>query len=225
MDLARKTGKTYIEEAIAHYQDQKVNKEPEDVTSPSQKNKFFDSEEFYSAIQQGDTETVKRLLDEGQNPDPATSKYTPIMFAASEGHTEILRAILEHHPRLNRINKNGYTALHIAAISGDTDCVKLLLDYGIDLNIKTKEDDTALHKAIMLNNPEMVRLLLQKGADPNVDNARKYRPIDLAILKSNYEIIEELLKNGAQPSEGDTFEDLKSRASNSKVAGLIEPYC
>ncbi len=224
MSLARKTGNKYIEESIEFYKDQKTAEATEKTSAIEDESKLFDSDEFYSAIEKGDSETVKRLLSEGQNPDPVTSNYTPVMLAAREGQPEALREILKHNPRLNRINKNGYTALHIAVISGNTTCVELLVEHGIDINIKSKGEDTALHKAILQQNPEMVELLLKKGANPNIDNGRSYRPIDLAILKEDEQIVKMLLSHGAQPSDGDTFEDLTSRAANSNIAELIKQY-
>lgn len=63
----------------------------------------------------GDLSTVARLLDDGVSPDYASaqgdSQMTALMWAASEGHVDIAKSLIENKADVNATNKNGFTAL------------------------------------------------------------------------------------------------------------------
>ncbi len=61
--------------------------------------------------------------------------FTPLASAAIEGHTEIVKLLLEKHAKVDLVNNHGNTALILAAYKGYTEIVKLLLkaNAGVDL--------------------------------------------------------------------------------------------
>ncbi|XP_052267192.1 caskin-2-like isoform X3 [Dreissena polymorpha] len=68
---------------------------------------------------------------------------TCLHLAAKNGHSEIIRLLLQGGMNINRVTLQG-TCLHEAALFGKTDVVKLLLDCGVDVNKVNSYDQTAL---------------------------------------------------------------------------------
>ena len=56
------------------------------------------------------------------------------MYAAQEGHEEILRLLLENGADVNAKDRSKKTALHMAADKGHVSTLKLLLKNGADIN-------------------------------------------------------------------------------------------
>jgi ankyrin repeat protein len=52
------------------------------------------------------------------------------MYAASEGHTDIVRALIDAGVDVNAKDNYGPTALEVAALNGHTDIVDLLKSAG-----------------------------------------------------------------------------------------------
>jgi ankyrin repeat protein len=98
--------------------------------------------------------------------------------AASHGHTEAVRFMLDHGfpPGTRSEQDDGATALHLAAAAGSVSTVRLLLDRGADLEARdTSWDSTPLEWAIVGSGmqlghapdpdwPATVRVLLDAGA-------------------------------------------------------------
>ena len=61
------------------------------------------------------------------------------MYAASVGHIDILKFLIEKSADLEQKNEDGFTALHWAAYVGNLDSVKTLVEKGADLRSKNSE--------------------------------------------------------------------------------------
>lgn len=61
------------------------------------------------------------------------------MYAASVGHIDILKFLMEKGCDLELKNEDGFTALHWAAYVGNLDSVKTLIDKGADMKAKNSE--------------------------------------------------------------------------------------
>ena len=71
---------------------------------------------------------MERLLAHGA----ASSKdkiygFTPLMLAARQGHTSVIRLLLVHTNDVNEVDIHGETALFDATRNNNVDCVKLLI--------------------------------------------------------------------------------------------------
>ena len=95
------------------------------------------------AAEQGYRNVVLTLLRAGACVDPRSErKSTPIMLAASKGHTEVVIVLLHHragesdleplHRHRSGVGPSRSTALHYAAAGGHVRVVKVLLDAGFD---------------------------------------------------------------------------------------------
>ena len=93
---------------------------------------------LYDACSTGDAAAVSRLLPTGgtrlnlSGPSFQTSatKSTPLIAAATHGHTEIVRLILERAPNttVDHVDANDDTALLVATEYHHADIVRLLAD-------------------------------------------------------------------------------------------------
>ncbi len=125
---------------------------------------------FAVAIEDGDIEKVRALLDSGHAAD------TPIEYGESSE-----------------------TPLMKAARSGTDDIARLLIARGANVNAKDGDSTTALEDAIGREHVSMVALLLEAKADPNVVNKYMQSALSNAAAAGNLELTEMLLKAKANP--------------------------
>ncbi len=73
-------------------------------------------------------ETVEILLKAGANVNAKDTheNWTPLMFAASEGHLDVVRTILDRNPDIDFREVDGENALDFAAQRNHPDVVKLI---------------------------------------------------------------------------------------------------
>jgi len=89
------------------------------------------------------------------------NKYnsTVLMYASSNGHTDIIKLLIEAGANVNFQNYDNNTALMFASEKGHTDIIKLLIEAGADINIQNKYNKTALMFASWNGHTEIVKLL------------------------------------------------------------------
>ncbi len=86
---------------------------------------------LFNAIQKDRMHMVKAFMKTKVTSSKVVNSegITPVMYAASQGRTEIMRFFLEQGCNPHHRNYKGHTALEIAASSGHQDCVDILRDY------------------------------------------------------------------------------------------------
>src|SRR5215510_10976150 len=86
----------------------------------------------------GNIDAVRTLFVHGAdvNAKEPAQHQTAAMWAAAEGHTQVLRTLIEVKADLNAHTKTGFTPLHFAARVGDVESARMLLDAGVDVNIR-----------------------------------------------------------------------------------------
>jgi ankyrin repeat protein len=153
------------------------------------------------AVQHGDKRAVETLLANGDGIDLNLSDTqcgrTPLIWAALNGHKEIVELILaKDGVNPNSKDDRGWTSLVWAAIEGHKEIVEVLLAAdGIDLNpVDNHFHRTPLLWAIMAGRQEIVNLLLMKdGVDPNSKDHEGWSPLQWAKLCEHRGIVEMLL--------------------------------
>ncbi len=151
----------------------------------------------------GDVAAIKRLLDEGADPDgdESPNSLTPLFFAAERGHLDAVDLLVDSGADLNALTSRG-SALHIAARRGRTEIVETLLRRGADPNLLGGDLRTRpLHEAAYGGSVEIVTLLLDHGADVNArtDFRGEAPAIHFAALKGHDEVAALLRERGFQP--------------------------
>ncbi|XP_010387636.1 ankyrin repeat, SAM and basic leucine zipper domain-containing protein 1 [Rhinopithecus roxellana] len=83
---------------------------------------------------------VELLLSRNADPNVACRRLmTPIMYAARDGHTQVVALLVAHGAEVNTQDENGYTALTWAARQGHKNIVLKLLELGANKVLQTKD--------------------------------------------------------------------------------------
>lgn len=137
-----------------------------------------DDKNFVQAAQNGDTETLKILLDSGVQINNCYNNHNALTIAVENNHIQTAQLLLDRGAKVNSFNEAGKAALHYAH---DLNMVKLLLINGADVNLKNNYDNTPLHSvAFPGKHPtEQDRIpgeLIRYGADLFIKNEEGNTP-------------------------------------------------
>ena len=131
------------------------------------------------AAKLGDWLGVRKLLDDGADPNSTVFGRTPLVWAVGNRHADTIKLLLDRQANLNMQDKGGNTALIAAVRDGWTPILGLFLSKGADPNIQDNSGDTALICAVGAGRSQAVKLLLEMGADPSIKNSRGETVLDL----------------------------------------------
>ena len=123
------------------------------------------------------------------------------MIASLEGHSKVVKLLLETGACFDLQRNNGQSCLSIACKNGNYLIAKILLDYGAQPNLLCKNGISSLHYAIMTGDVELIKLLLARGAH----------------IQSGPDVLTMAIDNGAQPE----IIELLIQASESDVTGIL----
>ncbi len=101
---------------------------------------------------QNQLELAKVLIEQGAEVNKPG--WTPLHYAASKGHIEMMRLLIESSAYLDAESPNGTTPLMMAAYYGTPQSVKLLLEEGADPLLKNKLGLSALDFANQTTNKD-----------------------------------------------------------------------
>ena len=98
---------------------------------------------------------------------------TAVLWAAGQGHADVLGALLQAGANPNAVDDHGRTALHYSASRGHHDAVLLLLKSGVAVDTTSDRRVTALQLAAAEGHLEIVKALCDAGAalDAQADDA------------------------------------------------------
>jgi len=105
-----------------------------------------------------DVEVLQELVDEGADVAAAWNAY-PLRWAAENGHTKVVRFLLEHGANVHAQDDE---ALRWAAEKGNAETVRVLLEAGADVH---SMGDYGIRLAAENGHTETVKVLLEHGAD------------------------------------------------------------
>jgi ankyrin repeat protein len=74
--------------------------------------------------------------------------WTPLHYAASKGHTTMMRLLIDNDAYIDAESPNGTTPLMMAAYYASPMAVKLMLEEGADPNLQNQDGQTALDMAL-----------------------------------------------------------------------------
>jgi ankyrin repeat protein len=109
------------------------------------------------AALQGQLALCSQLIAKGA--DVNKTGWTPLHYAATHGHLDVMRLLLENFAYIDAASPNGSTPLMMAAQYGTDDAVKLLLDEGADPLLKNQKSLTAIDFAQIANRPATVEMV------------------------------------------------------------------
>ena len=79
--------------------------------------------------------------------------WTPLHYAASKGHTAMMRLLIDNDAYIDSESPNGTTPLMMSAYYASPMAVKLMLEEGADPNLQNQDGQTALDMALSTDKP------------------------------------------------------------------------
>ena len=108
-------------------------------------------------------QAVRLLVEAGASLENEPNNYTPLAYAAHQGHNRIVRYLLARGARVDADAQDGFiyvnTPLMMAAIQGHSDTALWLLRAGADPRIRVHGGATAVELAMKYNNRNMLGAL------------------------------------------------------------------
>lgn len=132
---------------------------------------------------------LHRMRDPTNFDYKTKSEQTALMWAAAEGHAEVVALLIEFGADFRKSLESGFTPMLFAARGGHIDVAKTLVKAGVDVNeridpgpewrligysAKLRPGATALHVAVENGHFGLAAFLLDAGADPNAAGALGY---------------------------------------------------
>jgi ankyrin repeat protein len=119
------------------------------------------------AIDEGETKELRRLLDDGLDPNSAWASATLLHSAAGNNRLDAVTLLLDRGAKIDAMKYIG-TPLHDAAYAGNAKIAAYLISRGANPNIVESRNYSPLYRAAQHGHLETVRTLLDHGADPNL---------------------------------------------------------
>ncbi|MEY4363902.1 MAG: hypothetical protein RLZZ24_1254 [Pseudomonadota bacterium] len=102
-------------------------------------------------------DVAQALIDKGAEIN--RQGWSALHYAATNGHVQMMRLLLDNNAYLDAEAPNGNTPLMMAVQFGSPMAVKLLLEEGADPNVQTNFGQTAMDLAQMRNDPMMIHFI------------------------------------------------------------------
>ncbi len=164
----------------------------------------MDHASFLSAVQNGQTESVKTYISQGYDVNWLDPYGLSLLnYACHFGHIEIVDLLLNSGANVNYADPWGMTSLHAALKEGHDEVVQRLLAQGASVNASTTSGYyvgfTPLYTAIYFHKVQLstLDLLLQSGADLEAVTAEGKTALQMALDNGWTEAETLLRQNGA----------------------------
>ena len=183
----------------------------------------------YTAGQAGVVDSARFLITFSMVPSVQTGG-SPLHIAASLGHLDRVKQLLEDGARVDEVKDDGNTALHCASIMGHVEVVKLLVEEGAFLEATGDSGATALMMASSMGHVEVVSVLLEAGAHPDTKHTfGKTTALHFAAEVGRVEVIKRLCDSGAdveaEKTTGGTPLHTAADANMTESVAVLVEYC
>ena len=138
---------------------------------------------LFEAIKAGNVTVVRDLLNDKNLDVNCRHEYgwTPLLVAAVNGQTEIVRLLLDAGADINTTDE--YSSAQKMSFQMGYNYLRLSMARETEFSdlLSTRvsfRGTTALHYAVLANNTATVELLISRGADPNLENEMGHKAID-----------------------------------------------
>jgi hypothetical protein len=148
----------------------------------------------------GDLAEVQLLLKRKADANFTDKRnWTPLMWAASQGHTEIVKLLLDNHGKII-MNEGGdksgppHTPLHWSSFNGHLHVVWVLIKQGFKPTDIDKFGNNCVHHAVAGGKTEILETLLALGVHADHKNSRAHMPIHLTSDPDIKEMLQAAIK-------------------------------
>lgn len=150
----------------------------------------------------GSLETVKLLALHGADiniTDPLR-RQTALMWAAAEGHSDVVAGLVEMGANVNAVSKNGFTPLVFSTTKNDVASLNTLIKAGASPNVVLLSGGQPLIVAMSYKNTGAALALVEGGADINVKDRGGNTMLHLAAQNGDLVVVKTLLGKGIDPN-------------------------
>lgn len=140
----------------------------------------------------GNLDLVKLLVYRGA--DVNKTGWTPLHYAASGGHTQVMRFLLDKNAYIDAASPSGNTPLMMAVLYGSEDSVELLLAHGADPTILNGAKRSAIDLAKRAERITLAEILEAKVEEWLKEAAIEKELSDQADLALQKQLADERLK-------------------------------
>ena len=178
-----------------------------DINEPSDPRPQFAQTPIEEALINGDTESLKALLDLGASD--FFNDRSPLPAACASGKPELLELMLAYgaDPNSSSVTKKSPFAICIFG-GASPEMVQMMLDYGADLNLPPDQYYMLPLIAAMYGRKEddaVIDLLIQAGADINQTDSDGFTPLMSAAINKRSQTIIHLIELGADINAKDQY--------------------
>ena len=139
-------------------------------------------EKLRAGAESGDLSAVRRLILNDKVNIDSTPMFgeTPLSWACSRAHLDVINFLLENGANPNFVSHDGNTPLGKAAMSGNAQAVRMVCEVGGDPNLQGgKKQWSALHHAAHRGHYEVLEVLDEFGADMSLPDERGFTAFEL----------------------------------------------
>lgn len=116
-----------------------------------------DESPLMMAALKGHLQAAKSLI--ARDADVNKTGWAPLHYAATNGHLDIMRLLLDNHAYIDAESPNKTTPLMMAASYGSAEAVKLLLESGADPALRNMQGLSAIDFAQKANRKDVADLI------------------------------------------------------------------
>lgn len=181
------------------------------------------------AAQSNDIEKIIYALKEGANIEIKSDyDFTPLHYAARNGHSLILKKLIAAGANIEALNKNGNTPLHLSSYNGQSNTTLALIHRGANLYAQNHDGDTPLHSATRKNHNVILNILIVSGAGLEIQNKDGSTSLHLACLNNCFASVNTLLRLNANlfaiTHKGETPIELAKMKNHCLVVNLVTNF-
>ena len=150
----------------------------------------------------GSLDAVKMLVLYGADVNAAEprKRQTALMWAAAEGHRDVVRGLVEIGAPVKAKSAGGFTALMFSVTKNDVASIAILLGAGADPNDTLPSGNTALMVAMSYGHTAAALALLGGGAAVNARDRAGNTPLHVAAQQGDLTVVKALVAKGADPN-------------------------
>lgn len=151
------------------------------------------SDPLIAAVEKGDTDRVRKLLNRGTDFDVRNAQgETPLMIAVSGGQVDLVRMLIRIGADVDLRNDHG-SAFTLAVEKGDATLANLLLAGQADVDIRDSQRRTPLMSVARSGNIEMAKFLLEKGAEADAADRNGWTALRYAAKEGHAGMVDAIL--------------------------------
>jgi ankyrin repeat protein len=145
---------------------------------------------------------VRQLVVHGADVNAAEPRggQTALMWAAAEGHSEVVAGLIEIGAKVDAASKTGFTPLVFATIKDEVASIKALLRAGANPNLALLSGTRPLIVAMQYRHTAAALALIEGGADITVRDRAGNTTLHMAAQAGAMNLVTALLARRADPN-------------------------